>query len=95
MPTTIHPLTGVQYSDNGFSLEPAVPDDLGEAMYDLRRLLRGEHRFESEISEEIRKTVPELRARGQFVPWQYAIACRILSIFSLSSDLEALKTRRL
>jgi HK97 family phage major capsid protein len=47
-----------------------VPDDLGKALYDLRRLLRGEHRFESEISEEIRKTVPELRARGQFVPWQ-------------------------
>jgi hypothetical protein len=70
MPTIISPLSGARHFDNGFSIPPAVPDDFGEAMYDLRALLRGDRRFESEISEQIRKTVPELRARGQFVPWQ-------------------------
>ncbi len=68
MPTTLLPLSGARNFNDGFTIPP--DDGLGEALYDLRRLLRGEHRFESEISEQIRKTVPELRARGQYVPWQ-------------------------
>jgi hypothetical protein len=70
MPTTLLPLTGAPNFSNGFSLEPAVPDDFGEAMYDLRRLLLGEHGYETEISAEIRKQNPALAARGKFVPWQ-------------------------
>jgi hypothetical protein len=59
METILHPLSGLQISDNGFSLPPAVPDDFGEKMYDLRALLRGgsEGGFEREISEEIRRSV--------------------------------------
>ncbi len=68
MPTTLLPLSGARNFNDGFTIPP--DDGLGKALYDLRRLLRGEHRFESEVSEQIRKTVPELRPRGQFVPWQ-------------------------
>ncbi len=67
METTLHPLTGRQRSNNGFAPEPY---DFGEQMYDLRRLLRGEHRFESEVSEQIRQKNPELRATGKFIPWE-------------------------
>jgi len=54
MPTTLLPLSGARNFNDGFTIPP--DDGLGEALYDLRRLLRGEHRFESEISEQIRKT---------------------------------------
>jgi hypothetical protein len=74
MQTIIAPLSGAQRFNNGFSLPPLAEDadDFNRQMYDLRALLRGgnEGGFEREISEQIRKTVPELRARGQYVPWQ-------------------------
>jgi hypothetical protein len=71
MPTVTLPLTGARNFRNQFSL-PADPldDTWGEKMFDLRRLLRGEHGVETEIGEELRKTVPNLTGvRGTLVPW--------------------------
>ena len=78
MRTTLHPLTGLQTSRNGFSIEPGVPPDFGEKMYDLSALLRGgsEGGFEREVSEEIRRSVPELRARGTFVQCRFSRVAR-------------------
>jgi hypothetical protein len=80
METILHPLSGLQISDNGFSLPPAVPDDFGEKMYDLRALLRGgsEGGFELEISEEIRRSVPELPTRGTLAQQQPAASTQKL-----------------
>ncbi len=49
-----------------------VRDEFNPEPYEFANLLRGgnEARFERGISEEIRKTVPELKARGEFVPWE-------------------------
>jgi hypothetical protein len=72
METVLHPLTGLQPSRNGFSVPIDTDGEWGAKMYDLSALLRGgrEGGFERSISEEIRKTVPELRASGSFVLWE-------------------------
>ncbi len=78
MTTTIDSLTDARNFSNGFGRGAPVPHDFGQKTarsgsgYDLRRLLRGgrEGGFEREVSEEIRRSVPDLfGARGPYVPW--------------------------
>ncbi len=79
MTTTIDSLTDARNFSNGFGRGAPVPHDFGQKTarsgsgYDLRRLLRGgrEGGFEREVSEEIRRSVPDLfGARGPYVPWE-------------------------
>jgi hypothetical protein len=42
--------------------------DFVRSVYDLRTLLRGESGYEMEVAEEIRRKIPDFKARGKFVP---------------------------